>query len=94
MIDNLDNKTDINGKRYYYLSDYNNNSRRISKWNNEDVIKYHRNFSCIINTLIDNGFSILEIKESTATNDIIKIVDKYKYQIDRPYFLFVKAIKK
>lgn len=93
MIDDLDNKIEIHGKRYYYLSDYNNNSKRVLNWNNEKVIKYHRNFSSLINTLIENGFEILQIKESNATNDIVKIVDKYKYQIDRPYFIFIKAKK-
>ena len=93
----LDEQTEkyieINKKRYYLISDYNNNSKREIIWNNDKVIKYHRNFSLTINTIINKGFNLLQIKESKPNDEIIKIVDKYKYQNDRPYFLFVKAQK-
>ena len=82
-----------NNKRYYYLSDYNNNGKRVVLWNNSNVIKYHRNFEITINTLIKNNLNILEIRESTASEEAIKLVDKYKYQKDRSYFLFIKAKK-
>ena len=36
---------------------------------------------------------ILEVQESWASKEAIEKVEKYKHQIDRPYFLFVKAIK-
>ncbi len=91
---NMENHIEINGKRYYLLSDYNNNSQRKLHWSVDDVVKYHRNFSTIINSLINNGLEILQIEESTASEEAIKLVPKYKYQNDRPYFLFVKAIKK
>ena len=57
------------------------------------LTKFHRNFSNIINVLIENGFTIVEVKESIVTPEVIKQVDKYKYQLDRPYFLFIKAKK-
>lgn len=81
-------------KRYYYLSDYNNISKRDKLWNDTIVKKYHRNFSITINTLIKQGFEILEIQESQPNKKAIELIEKYKYQIDRPYFLFIKAIKK
>ena len=93
LSEGQEKKTQINNKRYYYLSDYNNNSKRIVKWNDEDIVKYHRNFSFIINTLIKYGFEIMEIQESTAIKEAVEVVEKYKYLIDRPYFLFVKAVK-
>lgn len=82
-----------NNKRYYYLSDYNNNGKRIMLWNNTNVVKYHRNFEVTFNTIIKNNFNILEIRESTASEEAIKLIDKYKYQKDRSYFLFIKAKK-
>lgn len=88
---NIDCKIDIEGKRYYLLSDYNNIGKRNIHWYINGVIKYHRNFSTIINTLIENGFTIEKIIESYADEDILKIEPKYKYQNDRPYFLFIKA---
>ncbi len=88
---NIDSKIDIENKRYYLISDYNNNGKRIVHWNIDGVIKYHRNFSNIINTLIESGFCIEKIIESYADDEIIKLEPKYKYQNDRPYFLFIKA---
>ena len=85
---------EMNNKRYYYLSDYNNMGERHSKVAGTMLLtKYHRNFSYIINTLINHGFTILEVKESIANKEAIQLVDKYKYQLDRPYFLFIKAKK-
>lgn len=89
----IKNRIEINNKRYYLISDYNSNGKRNVFWNNRSVIKYHRTFDFIINTLIKNNFNIVQIKESVASKEVIQQVDKYKYQNDRPYFLFVKAKK-
>lgn len=83
----------IEGKRYYLLSDYNNIGKRSLNWNVEGVTKYHRNFSTIINSIINSGMNILQIQESQALKNAVKQVEKYKYQVDRSYFLFVKAQK-
>ena len=88
---NIDKKIDIENKRYYLLSDYNNNGKRFVHWNIDDVIKYHRNFGTIINTLADNNFIIEKLIDSYADDETIKLEPKYKYQNDRPYFLFIKA---
>lgn len=89
----MKNRVEINNKRYYLLSDYNDNGKRVILWNNTNVVKYHRNFEVTINTLINNNLNIVQIKESYASEEAIKLVDKYKYQIDRSYFLFIKAQK-
>lgn len=89
----MKNRVEINNKRYYLLSDYNDNGKRVFLWNNSNVVKYHRNFEVTINTLINNNLNILQIKESYASEEAIKLVDKYKYQKDRSYFLFIKAKK-
>ena len=89
----MKNRIEINNKRYYLLNNYNENGKRAFLWNDCSVDKYHRNFECIINTLIKNNFTITQIKESTASQEAIELVEKYKYQKDRPYFLFVKATK-
>lgn len=89
----MKNRVEINNNRYYLLNNYNENGKREFLWNDCAVVKYHRNFECLINTLIKNKFNILEIKESTASKEAIELIDKYKYQKDRPYFLFMKAQK-
>ena len=80
-------------KRYYLVSDYSNNGERKWFWNVDGVIKYHRSYTYIINTLIETKFSLLKLEDSYADERAIKLVEKYKYQSDRPYFLFVKAKK-
>ena len=83
----------IDEKRYYVVSDYNDNGERKLFWNVDGVIKYHRNFSYIINTLIKNNYKLLEVKESTASKEAIKLNKKYENQMDRPYFMYIKAGK-
>lgn len=84
---------EINDKRYFLLSDYNNNGERMLDWNVDGVIKYHRNFSSVCNGVIKAGLSLVEIKESQPSDEATAKVEKYKYQKDRSYFLFVKAKK-
>lgn len=84
---------EVDGKRVFNLCDYNQNGERKFNWNIEGVVKYHRNFSSIVNAIIKAGMNILEIQESYASEEAVRIVSKYKYQKDRPYFLFVKAKK-
>ncbi|MBQ2872421.1 MAG: class I SAM-dependent methyltransferase [Bacilli bacterium] len=83
----------IDNKWYLLLADYNRIGLRKKEWNDQIVEKYHRNFSEIINTLIEVGFKIDNILEPTPSEDAIKKVPKYIYQYDRPYFLFVKVHK-
>ena len=67
---------------------------RISKeWNGVMVKKYHRNFSSLINGLVNSGFKIDEILEPIPDEEAIKIIPKYINQYDRPYFLFIRAKK-
>lgn len=81
------------GKRYYYLSDYNDIGKRLIDWNIEGVVKYHRNFETIFNSLKDANMEIVELRESKASEEAIKIVEKYKNLNNRPFFLFIKARK-
>lgn len=90
----MKNRVEINNNRYYLLNNYNNLGKRTFLWNDCEVTKYHRNFEQTINTLIKNNFNILEIKEPSASKEAIQLIEKYKYQNDRPYFLFIKAIKR
>lgn len=60
----------LGNKEYYLVSNYNENGQRIVDWNNCDVIKYHRNFSYIINTIIKCGFEIDKLVEPTPTDEV------------------------
>ncbi|MGN1212434.1 MAG: class I SAM-dependent methyltransferase [Christensenellales bacterium] len=84
---------EIDGKRFYLVSDYNNEGKRKLTWSKHGGIKYHRSLKTIINTLIKHNLQITQIDESNAIKKAVKKVPKYIYQKDRPYFLFIKAQK-
>lgn len=87
------NYTEINGKWFLLVSDYNREGIREKEWNGVMVKKYHRNFSSLINGLVNAGFRIDKILEPIPDEKAIKIVPKYINQYDRPYFLFIRAKK-
>lgn len=84
----------LGDKEYFLVSNYNENGKRIVDWNNCDVVKYHRNFSYIINTILKCNFAIDELVEPTPSDEILAIKPQYKNQFDKPYFLFISLSKK
>lgn len=83
----------INNKKYFLLSDYNNEGKRISTWFVDGVETYHRNMEHLVNGLIDAGFTLEKLLESYATDEIIKIKPKYIEQNGHSYFVYFKAKK-
>ncbi len=68
---------------HYKLSDYANVGKRCTSWIVDDVIKYHRTFSDIINTLVACGFRVEKMIETTST----------PHSLHKPNFLVIKAVK-
>ena len=94
ILKNYDkNYVQIDGKKYFLLSDYNNEGKRVSHWFVDGVETYHRNMSHLINGLIDAGFKLQRVNESYATDDAIKIRPKLIEQKDHSYYVFIKAEK-
>ena len=71
------NYTEINGKWFLLVSDYNREGIREKEWNGVMVKKYHRNFSSLINGLVNSGFKIDKILEPIPDEESIKIIPKY-----------------
>ena len=92
--ENAQNKIEIDGKKYHLLHGYCREGERNVWWNDTFVTKYHRTYATLVNLLIKNNFEIIEIKDSYASPEAIKLCPKYALQIDKPYFTFVKAVKK
>jgi SAM-dependent methyltransferase len=90
-----DNRWTMEGKDYkhYNLTYYLDPGKRETTWIVENVIKYHRPFSEIINGLIDTGFVIQSVKEPRPSVDDIKLVPKMIKDVHKPNFLIVKAKK-
>ncbi len=94
LKDGLKKYIDIEGKRYYLISDYSNMGIREKTLNDKNVNIFHRDFSTIFNTLINAGVNIVDVQESRASREAIQLKPKYIYEKDRPMFLFIKAQKK
>ena len=75
------------------LSNYGIEGERESTWFVDDVKKYHRTFSSIINTLIETGFKIEKLIEPLPTEDLLKKYPDYKDLFHKPDFLLVKCTK-
>ena len=91
--ENSESKMIINSKFYYLFAGYNREGVRHLIWNEVDVTKFHRTYATIVNSLVKNKFKIIEMKDSYASEEAIKLCPKYVRQIDKPYFTFVLAQK-
>ncbi len=92
--ENDERKYDVGDNRYFIIDNYCKEGERQVWWNNTLVTKYHRTYATLVNLLIKNNFEILEIKDSFASPEAIELCPKYRHQIGKPYFTFIKAIKK
>ena len=94
ILDGLEHRyVIINNKKYFLISDYNNEGKRKSNWIVDGVETYHRNMSHLVNGLIDAGFIIERLNESYATDEAIKLKPKYIEQKDHSYYVYLKAKK-
>ena len=85
---------DENGNKLYInLSNYGIEGERESSWFVDNVKKYHRTFSTIINIVIETGFKIEKMIEPLPTEDLLKKFPEYKDLFHKPDFLLVKVRK-
>jgi len=87
-------KDNDGNKMQYCLSDYSLSGERAVSWFVDNVTKYHRTFSDIINSLINNGFYIDSIAEPIPSGEIINRLPKYKSHYHKPNYLAIKTLKK
>ena len=65
-----------------------------STWFVDDVKRYHRTFSTIVNTLIENGFNIDKMIEPVADEEILSKYPKFKDLFHKPDFLLVRSTRR
>jgi len=75
------------------ISNYLENGERNLKWKNKNKITYHRSFSVIMNSLVENGFSILKIVEPAPTAQVLEIAPYMYDEIHRPTAIIIKTKK-
>ncbi len=84
----------LKGKRISYtFSNYNEPGERKVHWYVDGVIKYHRTFSDVINSLAKSGFVIEEVCEPTPEDWAIEKLPTIVKEYIKPNFLIVKAKK-
>lgn len=76
---------------HYNLTDYSLLGERKTKWIVEDVIKYHRTFSSIFNSLIKAGFTIEKVLEPLPDEKTLEQYPSYKKYYHKPDYLLIKA---
>lgn len=85
---------DENGKRTHYnLSDYGRLGKREMTWFVDGVIKYHRRFSDLINSLIDNGFFIEKVLEPLPSEEVLAKLPSYAKEFDKQNFMLIRGRK-
>lgn len=85
---------DENGNKLYLnLADYGIEGERESEWFVDNVKKYHRTFSTIINTLIEVGFTVEKMIEPLPTDEILEQYPEYRDLFHKPDFLLLRTKK-
>jgi len=80
-------------KLHANISNYGVEGEYESRWFVDHVKKYHRTFSTIVNTLIDNGFVIEKIAEPMPSEEFLLKYPEYDDLLHKPDFLLIKAGK-
>jgi ubiquinone/menaquinone biosynthesis C-methylase UbiE len=60
----------------------------------EEVIKYHRTLTTILNSLINNGFEITGVLEPKPADDLLQTIPGMSEELRRPMMLLVSARKR
>ena len=86
-------KDEKGNKIHANISNYSTDGERQSVWFVNDVKKYHRTFSSIVNTLVDAGFILEKMIEPIPTVEMLEKHPKYFDLLHKPDFLLVKVKK-
>lgn len=78
---------------HYNLSDYSDLGERRTVWFVDNVIKYHRTFSAILNALTGAGFVVERVLEPLPDEAVMERYPSYKKYLHKPDFLLVRARK-
>jgi len=85
---------DENGKKLYVnFKNYGVEGKRESTWFVDNVVKYHRTFSTVVNNLADAGFIIERMAEPRPDEELLKKYPEYDDLFHKPDFLIVRSRK-
>lgn len=78
---------------HYNLTDYSDLGERKTTWIVDNVIKYHRSFSAILNALISAGFVIEKVVEPLPNEATMEQYPSYKKYWHKPDLLLIRVRK-
>jgi len=81
------------GQRHWAVVDYADEGLRHKRWYVEDVHKYHRTVSSLLNGLLDAGFTIERVLEPMPSREAVDARPDWADEPRRPIFLLVRARK-
>ncbi len=85
---------DENGEKLHVnLKNYCVEKETECEWFVDNVKRYHRMFSTIINTLIEEGFTIEKLIEPYPNEEILAKYPDYRDNLHKPDFLIVRSRK-
>lgn len=86
---------DHEGKRLYYaLDNYAEEGIRHTHWVVDNVIKYHRTLSTLLNDMIRHGLQIEQVNEPEPIPGAIEKMPKLVNEWRKPSFIIFKAVKR
>jgi len=86
-------KDEKGNKIYLNLANYGVEGERDVSWFVDGVKKYHRTFSTVINTLIDNHFVIEKVLEPLPNENLLNKYPQLECLFHKPDFLLISAKK-
>jgi len=79
---------------HYNLTDYSSMGERRTTWIVDDVLKYHRSISYIMNALMNAGFMIERVLEPLPGEEVMNQYPAYRKYYHKPDFLLIKVRKR
>lgn len=85
---------DQQGQRLHYaLDNYSEEGIRHTRWVVEDVVKYHRTLSTLLNGMIRHGLQIEQVNEPEPIPGAVEKMPKLVHEWRKPSFIIFRAVK-
>ena len=75
------------------IANYLEDGERTVSWMNQKIVKQHRSFSTMINSLVENGFAIEKVVEPAPTEEVLELAPDMYDEVHRPTAVIVKVRK-
>ncbi|QEE46135.1 class I SAM-dependent methyltransferase [Rhizobium sp. WL3] len=85
--------SDEDGRKTWPVNGYSIEGERRTDWFTKGVVKYHRTLATTLNSLIQVGFTLSEIKEFAPSQDQIVALPDLAEELERPMMLLLSFHK-